>query len=318
MMKLLNKLTITLFALGIIFASCDTLIYDNLEDCPQGVYVKFFSMTPCDTDSSFIGDVSSLTLFAFDKNDKLVITTTKTDVTLSRDYDILVPVSNGEFSFIAWAGLNDDFTLGTFTPGTTTKQDVMMTLKTAADKAANIDGTKVWQGQNSGTVYLPEPSEWASVYEYTAVNLHEVTNRINLIIDFDPDFLPVTTDDLEVTLTSDNGTMLINGAVASGNPVIEYPGYNLTNGKSTISYDFTLLDLVQGNTNNLRVYYPGTDQVIFDGDFVKDLILNTEGSINLACENDFTIRMNLKGLETNMSVGIWVNNWKVHSYEWEG
>ena len=107
-MKLLNKLTITLFALGMIFASCDTLIYDNLEDCPQGVYVKFFSMTPCDTDSSFIGDVSSLTLFAFDKNDKLVITTTKTNVTLSRDYDILVPVSNGEFSFIAWAGLNDE------------------------------------------------------------------------------------------------------------------------------------------------------------------------------------------------------------------
>ena len=315
-MKLSNKLMITLFALGMIFASCDTLIYANLEDCPQGVYVKFFSMTPCDTDSSFIGEVSSLTLFAFDKNDKLVITTTKTDVTLSRDYDILVPVSNGEFSFIAWAGLNDNFIIGNFTPGTTTKQDVMMTLKEASGKAANLKGAKVWQGE-SPKVFLPDPNEWASYYEYTAVNLQEVTNRVKLVIDFDPDFLPVTTDDLEVTLTSDNGTMLINGQIATGNPVITYPAYDLTNGSRSISFDYTVLDLVQGRTNNLRVYYSGTNQVIFDGDLIKDLILNTDGSINLSCENDFTIRMNLKSLETHLSVGIWVNNWKVHSYETE-
>ena len=62
-MNVQNKILITLFALGTIFWSCDSLIYDDLADCPQGVYVKFYSMTPCAADSTFLGSVSSLTLF---------------------------------------------------------------------------------------------------------------------------------------------------------------------------------------------------------------------------------------------------------------
>ena len=41
-MNLRNKILITLFTLGTIFWGCDSLIYDDLADCPQGVYVKFY------------------------------------------------------------------------------------------------------------------------------------------------------------------------------------------------------------------------------------------------------------------------------------
>lgn len=317
MMKLLNKLTITLFALGTILWSCDSLIYDDLADCPQGVYLKFYSMTPCETDSSFIGEVVSLHVFAFDKNDKLVITHKEGKVNLSRNFEVLMPVSDGDYSFVAWAGINDDFTLGSFTPGTTTKEDVMLTLKTAENVAAKLGATKVWQGE-SASVFLPSPDEFASVYKYAAVNLREVTNRITLIIDYDPGFLQVATSDFEVTLASENGTMLINGALASASQRISYPSYNEKDETKTISWQFTVMDLVEGKYNNLRIYYPGTDQEVFNGDLLKDLILNTEGNISLACENDFVIRTNLKSLETHLSADITVNNWKVHSYEWEG
>lgn len=313
-MKLSNKLMITLFALGMIFASCDTLIYDNLEDCPQGVYVKFFSMTPCDTDSSFIGEVSSLTLFAFDKNDKLVITTNKQNVNLTRDYNILVPLSNGEFTFVAWTGLNDNFNINSFTPGTTTKKDVMMTIKTANEKAANIEGIKVWQGQNDKPVYLPEPSEWASVFEYTAVNLMEVTNRITLTVELGNKVSIITADDLVVELTSENGTMLIDGTIANGNPKIEYPAFKIDEERYEITFYFTMLDLIEGRYNHLKVYYPKEDTMLINGDLIEDILLNNNSGINMECENDFYIKTNLTTKETYMSVDAWITPWKVHSY----
>ena len=89
----------SLSILGVIFGGCDSLLYDNLEDCPQGVYVKFYSMTPCESDSIFIGSVPSLTVFAFDKKGTLVTFVTQKEVTLSREYEILMPVSNGSYSF---------------------------------------------------------------------------------------------------------------------------------------------------------------------------------------------------------------------------
>lgn len=81
------------------------VIYKNLADCPQGVYVKFYSMATCAVDSTFIGDVSSLTVFTFRSECKLITSVTEQDVSLNRDFEILVPVSNGNFSFIAWTGV---------------------------------------------------------------------------------------------------------------------------------------------------------------------------------------------------------------------
>ena len=123
------KLLMSLSILGVILGGCDSLLYDNLEDCPQGVYVKFYSMTPCETDSTFIGNVPTLSVFAFDDNDKLVVMHKEDNASLTQDFEVLMPVSNGNYNFVAWAGVNDDFSIESFTTGTTTKQDVMLTLK---------------------------------------------------------------------------------------------------------------------------------------------------------------------------------------------
>lgn len=51
------------------------------------------------------------------------------NVTLSRDYELLVPVSNGNYTFVAWAGINDNFVKQRFVIGEMTKKDVMITLR---------------------------------------------------------------------------------------------------------------------------------------------------------------------------------------------
>ena len=331
-MNLRNKILITLFALGTIFWGCDSLIYDDLANCPQGVYVKFYSMTPCATDSTFLGSVASLTLFAFDENDRLVSSVTQQNVTLSRDYNVLVPVSNGNFTFVAWAGVDDNFTTGTFTNGTTTKKDVMLTLKSASGVAANLNGTKVWQGE-SPVVFLPDPADYASFYEYTAVNLQEVTNRVELIVEFDKESMEEKDiTNLGAEVSAANGTMLIDGAIASGKEALKYapaaaPAYsvNETNGNRTVTWDYNLLDLRTGFSNNLYICYNDGDEAgsFFNGDLIGSILLTAEqkGGVNLDCENDFTIRFVVRdacvACWTHMSCDIWINDWKVHSYSTE-
>lgn len=324
-MKLLNKLTITLFALGMIFASCDTLIYDNLEDCPQGVYVKFFSMTPCDTDSSFIGDVPTLSVFAFDENDKLVVMHKEDNVSLTQDFEVLMPVSNGNFNFVTWAGVNDNFSVENFTPGTTTKQDVMMTLKMNDSKAVQLGDHKVWQGE-SRTIHLPDPAISGALYKYTAVNLREVTNRIKLIVEFDrttmKEKLP---KDLRVKVSSANSIMHIDGTTKRNAQAVEYPAQDVVITDDVGEWNYSLLDLVTGMSNNLKITLEeegdvsGEEKLVFDGDLIASILLRAkESGVSLDCENDFVVKFEIKDYcvecWTHFSCNIYVNNWLVHSY----
>lgn len=324
MMSLKNKILITLFALGTIFWGCDSLIFDDLSDCPQGVYVKFYSMTPCELDSTFIGDVSSLTLFAFDENDKLVTYVTQQNPTLSRDYEVLMPVQNGNFSFIAWVGINDRFTLGTFTNGVTTKKEVMLTLKSSSGLAEQLNGVEVWQGE-SPVVFLPDPIEFGSLYKHTAINLLEVTNRIEVAVEFDSATMKdYDTNELHVDVSSANGVLRIDGTMPHNSPALNYPSLEPVRDEHSAIWNYTLLDLATGYDNKLHIYYTGNDEeeTVFNGDLIAMILLAAnEGGVNLECDNDFEIKVLIKDYcvecWTHFSCAIYVNNWLVHSYSTE-
>ena len=324
-MNLRNKIWITLFALGTIFWSCDTLIFDDLADCPQGVYVKFYSMTPCESDSTFLGNVSSLTLFAFDENDRLVTYTTEQNVTLSRDFNILVPVSDGNYTFVAWTGVDENFTRGSFTNGTTTKKDVMLTLNSTAGVAANLNGKEVYQGE-SPVVFLPDPIEYASFYEYTAVNLQEVTNRVELIVEFDKATMKeYDLEELHVEVSSGNGVMRIDGTMPQNQNVLTYPSAAPIYDDNVATWNYNMMDLRTGYDNKLHVYYTGNEEegeTVFNGDLIAMILLAAQdGRVNLDCDNDFTIKVVIKDYcvecWTHFSCSIYVNDWLVHSYSTE-
>lgn len=328
MMNLRNKILITLFALGTIFWGCNSLVYDDLADCPQGVYVKFYSMTPCASDSMFIGSVASLTLFAFDENNKLVTSVTQSNVTLSRNFEVKMPVSNGNFTFVAWAGINDKFTVPSFINGTTTKKDVMLTLKSASGVAANLDGTQVWQGE-SPVVYLPDPALSGSLYKHTAINLKEVTNRVKVVVEFDKQTMKeYDTEKLQVEVSSDNATLRIDGSMPYNEPVLTTPLNGSTYADNIATWDFSMLALKTGYKNKLHIFYTGNKaeaETVFNGDLIAMILLAAQnGAANLDCENDFTIKVFIKDYcvecwekDTYFSCAIYVNDWLIHSYQTE-
>ncbi len=321
-MNLRSKILMTLFALGtILMSSCDSLIYEDMTDCPQGVYVKFYSMTPCAVDSAFIGNVPSLTVFAFDDRDLLAVVVVEQNVNLNSDFNVFFPVSNGNYSFTAWAGIDGNFDVRSFTPGVTTKKDVMLALNATDAIAANLQNTRVWRGE-SPVVNLPNPAEYGTVYKYTAVNLQEVTNRIKLIVEIDPLVEDVTPQDLAVAVSSANGVININGTMPIGSEILNYPILNTSYTDNSVTWDFTLMELVTGYNNRLNIVYAERDHVVFNGDLIGSILLNTiENNVNLACENDFTVKFVLRDYcaecATHFSCGIFVNGWPVHSYEIE-
>ena len=330
-MKFLSyKMLMTLFALGMILWSCDSFIYDDLKHCPQGVYVKFYAKTPCASDTTFIGSVPTLTVFAFDKNDKLVTSVTEKNVSLSRDCQVLVPVSNGDFTFVAWAGVNEKFTIGSFINGTTTKKDVMLTLNSSSGKAVDLSGTTLWQGE-SPVVSLPNPDKEGSVYKYTAINMREMINHVTVKVELDENTLMedgVVPQDFTVDISSANGTTNIDGSMPLGGTILNYPalngryynsgGISDTQKNNSASWDFAMMDLKTGYNNQLTLHYVKGGKTVFSGDLIGSILLLYENqtNINMACQHDFVIKFRLTDCcASHISCDIFVNNWLVHSYD---
>lgn len=311
-----------MFVTGALFWSCDSLIYDDLKDCPQGVYVKFYSQTPCADDSLYLGNISSLTVFAFDEQGKLSTTVQQQNVTLDRDYEVLVPVSDGNYSFIAWAGINDKFKKHAFTPGVTTKEDVMMTISSVNNRAITLASTdRIWHGE-SPIVFLPDPKEYGSLYKHTAINLKELTNRVKIIIEFDKvtmkEYDPTK---LNVDVSSANGTVRIDGTMPMNTPVLTYPSIETILEENMAEWNYAMLDLNTGYSNNLNITYTGNNkkETVFNGDLIASILLRAvDKGVNLNCENDFTVKFLIKDYcaecWTHFSCAIYVNNWLVHSY----
>ncbi|SHE52300.1 Fimbrillin-A associated anchor protein Mfa1 and Mfa2 [Bacteroides luti] len=322
-MKYLRIRIITvLCVIGTLLWSCDSLIYSDLKNCPQGVYVKFYSKTPCADDSLFIGSTPSLSVFAFNQEGKLETSVNQQNVNLSRDYEVLVPVSNGNYSFIAWAGINDKFIKKTLTPGVTTKQDLMMVINSNNNIAAKLDSTdKIWNGE-SPIVYLPDPKEYGSLYEHTAVNLKELTNRVKIIVEFDKTTMKeYDPSKLNVAVYSANGSVRIDGTMPLNNSVLTYPALETKLEDNIGSWYYSMPALKTGYSNILKITYTGKDkeETVFNGDLIASILLRAiDKGVNMDCENDFTVRFLIKDYcaecWTHFSCAVYVNNWLVHSY----
>ncbi len=318
-MNLRNKIALTLLFFGALLVGCKN-IYEDLSECPQGVYVKFYSKTPCAVDSTYIGQVSDLHVFAFDDKDVLVSTIRQKNVSLDKDFKVLVPVSNGYFSFIGWGGVNDNlFTQTPFVKGVTTKKDVMLTLKATKRMAAALKNHQVWQGV-SPTVFLEDPTQVGTVYKHTAVNLREVTNRLNVEVELHESVAKnIAPGDIEVEITSGNGVMNIDGTMPLKQEILTYPSV-VTIDKNKLTAKYSLMKLKTGYDNQILIRNKKTGDLIWKTDLIGSILIKNP-NVNLDCLNDFNVKFVLKDKCLNCGTyycwAIYVNDWMVHSYEVE-
>ncbi|MDO5074384.1 MAG: FimB/Mfa2 family fimbrial subunit [Bacteroidales bacterium] len=310
--------------------SCDSLIYDDLSNCPTGVYVNFFSKTPCAKDSSYLGEVSKLHLFAFENDSLLADYKVLDKPTLSKEYTTLMNLPQGAYKFYAWAGAeNSLFELPDFRRGVTKKEDLMYTLKTENGKAADLTSKRLWGGENNSVVVLKDPAENGTDYQHTAVNLLEKTNRVNveLVIDESIYRSIATTkpQDFRIELLAGNTQGNINATMPKGQAQVTYPSKVEYKEKSAI-FSYNILDIQSGYNSILRLHNLQKN-VDIKGAEDKDIdliaaihFLALQKNIDLSCMHDFNIKVLVKDkcadCGTFMCQIIQINDWEVHSYVW--
>ncbi|GHU90752.1 hypothetical protein FACS1894155_09510 [Bacteroidia bacterium] len=278
-----------------------------MEDCRQGIDVRFYSKTPCNPDTVY-PQVNNLRLFVFDRNGQLV-SYKKEDRgdMLYSGYKQTMMAGNGLFTVVAWTGVDIDPFLRE--KEIVTKNNLLFRIQRTAQQSVSLDGKRVYFGE-SPMIFLPDPAEYGSLFESTAINLQEMTNRIRVQIEG-----LSKADDYEVFIESANGSMNVDGSIAT-DEMIRYTAQPVFT-EGVLEANLTFLKLTTGYNTTLVVKDKRNNRELYRGDLLGTLLLKNPG-VNLACDHDFTIRFATKDqceCGTYMIMEIWVNNWLVHSYD---
>ena len=312
--KLYNRIAAALLLItGIMMTGngCDALIYEDMLDCPQGVYLKFYTKTPCDTDTIYPADISNLNVFVFDENDRFVADYTEENVTLSSGYEMLIPIyPHGKYSFVAWANVDNHYEMKNLQQGTTTKENLLLQLKQSAGMAVDLKGETLYAG-TSDHVFLPDPeSVLGAFYEHTSIRLTQYVNRIDVIVE---GF--AVPQDYKVEITMRNGDYAVNGDILLNGDAMQYPP-EYSYGDSTLTAKFNTLKLETGYDDWLTLKGK-EDEVLYHEDLLGTLLLQNP-DVNLSCDHDFVIRFKVKeNDDTYVVTEVWVNDWLIHSYDTE-
>ncbi|MCC8174290.1 MAG: FimB/Mfa2 family fimbrial subunit [Odoribacter sp.] len=293
----------------IIFSFLSGCIKDDSEDCGnQGITISFYSKTPCQTDSIYPADIKEIILSIFDRNDLLVQSIKLTNVELNKDYSYNIEIDSSTYSIIAWSGISEEnYTITDLQNGITTKSDLLFRLKRTQNQANSIEGTRVFFGE-SPDIYVPENNKSGTVFQKTAINMLEITNRITISLSGILD-----NDEYEISIESNNGSMNIDGTIATDD-LITY-AVNYVDNDSILEAHFTVLKLDTEQTNTIIITDKTSDTEIYRENLLETLLLKNP-YVNLNCDHDFVINFTTgKDNEGTVILEIWVNNWLVHSYE---
>lgn len=289
-------------------------IKEDYDDCVQGIDVHFYSKTQCQTDVIYPEQIKDITLCVFNEDGLLVGYRKDNNLRLQRSFNERVELKEGGlYTVVAWSGLDESrYNIDIPQEMVSKKTDLLFRLKRTLKQAEPIEGLTIYYGE-SPAVYVPQASGVESLFKSTAINMKEVTNRLTIIVEGldDP-------NNYQVDIESDNGSMNINGTIASDD-VIDYSSKHLIRDDNILEASFTLLKLETGHTNTIVVTSKIDGRELYRGSLLGTLLLKNP-EVNLDCDHDFVIRFTTKdqcSCGTYMIAKIWVNNWLVHSYDTE-
>lgn len=297
-----------LFGSVLLGGGCDSLIYDEMLDCTQGLYVKLYSKTPCDVDSLYPADIKSVCLFVFDENDRFVEEHMLKNITISNTFEYLIPINKpGKYSVVAWSGLGDHCMMENLKAGISTKNDLLFELQEFSGFVQDLKGVSMYAGEFPA-VEFPEPESIQGTYfEHVGVNMLEITNRVEVIVEGIPN-----PEDYLVEISIRNAAYSVRGIVMANSPMVNYPS-EIAYGTKLLTAVFTLMKLEAIKDHRLTVKTKD-GKIIFDSDFLG-VLLQQNPNVNLSCVNDFVIKFVVaEEAEGYVGVEVWVNDWLIHTY----
>ena len=219
--------------LGSAVVSCDSILDEDDVDCSVEYRVKFkydYNMKYAD---AFSREVSSVALYAFDDNGKLVYQKTEAGDVLAADgYSMAVDMEPGDYHLITWAGLSDEasFSVPLITQGVSSLEELQCKMdriySRAADGSAVVSSklSSLWHGEVTKQSFTR-----AATQQVVTVPLVKNTNTIRVILQ-QMDGVTVDVDKFEFTITDDNGLMNYDNKLISDETLTYYPYYRAQGG----------------------------------------------------------------------------------------
>lgn len=311
-----------LLMVGTLTTSCERTIYSDMEECDRGVYIHLYEQTECATSPSYPANISEVTFFIFDDKELLVDLVALKKPVLTADLKTLLPLPKaGSYQVVAWAheGEPQVYDFSTIAPRKTTKGELYLKLKSDAD----LQGHRLYVG----TSEIITVGRDQDLFTDASINIRELTNRIKIRV---TGFKQLSNYVLE--LLSGNYAYTNDGKVIHSEPLYNYPIATTTTDKELIGETtMLLLDGYYQSLVHIKDTHSG-EKIPFDEDILgkgRDFnllgaILMTKGTqgyalMNPRCVNDFDVEIKAVACDCPMgymAVGLTINNWAVHSYDY--
>lgn len=293
---------------------CNSVIYEDMSDCPQGVHLQLYSKTPCDVYPSFPEDITDASVFVFDEGGLLVYQFDEKDIKLGADTYIeqlfYRPDGKG-YTFVVWSGLEGNMKASPFTVNKTRKNELIMALTQERVKPGE-GPTHVYVGV-SEPIYFSNRDNQGTIFDLVNVNMKPVTQNIRVTINGLPN-----TSRYEMEISANNGKYDAFGNSLENSEVLYQSRASVVNNQlqslfhvMRLNYDtdaeFTLYEVM----NN------GSRKQIYKYDLIKliEAIYKDGGyeRLNLDCLQDIDIELTLRqsDLYTYGIIQLRINNWTV-------
>ena len=232
--------------LGSSLMSCDSILDEKEVDCSVNYSVKFkydYNMKHAD---AFANEVKSVTLYAFDNEGKLVYQKTEEgDVLKQEGYAMDVDMNPGDYHLIAWAGLTNDDTFsvplvsqGASIEDLKCRMDRVYTKSDSEGGIVNTKLTSLFHGQIEKQNFVTR----AAINQEIVLPLVKNTNTVKIIL-HQMDGVTIPADDLEFTITDNNGYMDYDNTLIEDEKLTYYSYHhesgNVVEASQTKSGEFT-------------------------------------------------------------------------------
>lgn len=299
----------------LLLTSCHPCVYEDLSDCPQGVDFGFYVQSPCATEPSYPSEIRQARLFAFDEQGRLVREIPVPELKLSKDFLLRTDYYRvGKSDFIVWAG--SDLSLldfGSFTPGTTTKEQMIVSLKRQAESFAGLIPPIYIGRPDKGPLTQEDRSALGTFYDRVDIRLDQITNRLRITLaGLDPEHK------YSVRVEDDNSKYHIDGTFAPDSR-FSYLPEDLAMKERTVTATIDVMRLATGRNAYFVVTDTTDGKELMRVNLVEELLLSDKGDANkrpysLKCDHLFDIQIDFDldlVTETYVAVTAIINKWNV-------
>lgn len=275
---------------------------ENRSRCSDGLLLKFNYITSNGLylESGF-PEIDHLSVFVFDGNGLFISEEKDSGTPINNNYTLLLPLYEGSFQFVVWAGLSDNYETSSCITGQTRIEDFTLQLKRGADNQVNTPPPLLYFGQHETITLSPTHTEQITI------GLQRITNTIQVIV-----HTANTTVPPQISIQDNNGTYNHQGEIMPDQSFHYFPyDIHTLDNPGTWVADFNIM-LLQNDSNAMLQITNPDGELQYNEKLVSGL-LAANPNINFNTDHEFTIEITFD--EFYVPVSILVNDWEIISEE---